>query len=301
MSYNIPAEVEEECYDHDWHTGQTKRIRHVAQEDGSDCSSKKDAALSILRKADGWWYNCFRCGEHGFKPDTAIAVEQVEKELSALRMIKQYKSVESPSLPVDFIKVQDTPQIEKAVPNHVYSLLWSHSVSGKLFQQYNFGWSGRYQRCIIPIYEYETDRMKTKLVGWVGRDCSNLTKKERAKKKVPKYILRKSKEYNRIYFHAPAESDTYVIVEDALSAIKIHDACDVNAIALLTTHIPTTMLLKFKHKKIILWLDEDQLSNMIMTTVKGSSLGMDVSYIHTLRDPKCYNEFAIQYNINKNT
>lgn len=301
MSYETPMEVEAACLDHDWHTGETKRIRHAVREDGSDCSPGKTAALSILRKANGWWWRCFRCGMQGFKPDRAIPVEQVETEMAALRYIRPYKALDHVSLPVDMILLADDPSKTKEVPNYAYSWLFNNNLDGSIYKNYNVGWSPRFQRVIIPIYEYHESEVKgveRKLVGWVGRDARNLSKDMRARLQTPKYILRKKKDYNRIYFTAPAPSDTYIFVEDALSAMKIRDAVSVNTIALLTTHIPTSMLMKFVGKKIILWLDQDQLFNMILTQAKATHLGLDVKYIHTNKDPKGYNTFAIQHKIN---
>jgi len=300
--YSIPDEVNEECYDRDWHTGETVRIKHIHTSDGEECSANKDAALAITRKADGWWWHCFRCGESGFKQDSAVKVAQVEKHLAALRYVAPYKSEERVTLPNDFMLCKDTPNINKYVPKQVYHWLWQNNIHGEIFQKYEVGWSDYYQRCIIPIYEpicFRKDIINRKLVGWIGRDVRAISKEWRKKDSIPKYILRKSKRYNRIYFHAYAASDDYVIVEDVLSAMKVNFVCGVNTVALLTTSIPTSMLLKLKGKNIILWLDHDQLFNVIATCIKGTNLGLNIKHIHTKRDPKSINDFAIMHEVNR--
>jgi hypothetical protein len=296
--HNIPDEVEDACYNNEWFIGESKRVQHLYRKDGSECSIKKGPALSIIRKPDGWWYHCFRCGISGFKEDNAMSVEHVEKEIKSLQEHKQYLSVPKITLPADFIQLQDHPNLNKNVPKIAYTWLWQFGIYDEPYKKYNIGWSDLYQRCIIPIYEYSS-LTERDLVGWIGRDCRNLTKEERVKDKVAKYLTRKSNKYDRIYFHAPADSDVYVIVEDALSAIKVNMSCDVNAYALLTTSIPTSLLLKLIDKHIIMWLDTDQLTNMINVLARGSNLGLNVDYIHTGKDPKTYNKFEIQHKINE--
>jgi hypothetical protein len=298
MSSKIPDELRVACRNWQWKVGTTKRIKHLHREDGSDCSVGKSAALSVLRKADGWWYHCFRCGLSGFYGDGTKTPEQVESELKALKQEKAFEVMNHISLPFDFKAMTDDPTT-KGVPDYAYNWLWKYSLTGEIFKHYNIGWSEGYSRCVVPIYEYAVvgTELAKKLVGWIGRDCRLLTKEERSKMGAAKYILKKSKDYKRVYFHAPAESDTYVIVEDVLSAIKINLACSVNVFALLNTYVPPKLMLRLRHKKVILWLDGDQLENMLRVVAKGSCMGLDISHIHTEQDPKCYNIFAVQQKI----
>jgi len=295
---NLPIELEE-LINSDWQMGETKRIVHVTREDGSPCSVGKNAALSVVRNSDGWWYKCFRCDFHGTIKENFISSEKVEEALEALKTPKQYESVAKISLPADFNRMyEDTTR--GSAPMFAYNWLWKAGVKGQMFEQFVIGWSDTYNRVIIPIYEYALFGVAVtkKLIGWVGRDCRPLTKAERKVDKAAKYLTRKSQEYKRIYFHAPVQSsDTYVIVEDILSAIRIHSACRVNVFALLNATVPIRLLLALRKKKIIIWLDADQIENVLSLVAKGSSLGLDIHHVHTNKDPKGYNDFAITQKI----
>ena len=292
----LPNELEA-AFEKEWKTGETRRITHMHKEDGSDCSINKNPALSILRKADGWWYHCFRCGLSGFHSDTHKTPQEVEKELKALRQEFEYCVYDKILLPIDYIPLKEDRPPPDGVPNQAYHWLWKYSIESETYEKFSVGWSDTYNRCIIPLYEYAKagDEIAKKLIGWIGRDCrENVTKEQRAKEGVAKYLTKKQKGYKRVYFHAPADSNTYVIVEDVLSAMKVWASSNVNALALLNTFISSELLLKLRNKKIILWLDNDQLTNMINVVSKGGALGMDISHIHTTHDPKYYNKFATQ-------
>jgi len=296
----VPREVAEVALG-GWTKGQNKRIVHEYREDGSECSLKKNPALSVTRVDNGWFYMCFRCGISGLLADGTATAEDAQNELDALTKTVEHKVTPEVNLPYDFIEMREEPT-EEGVPYTAYKWLWKYSIGHNEMKLYNIGWSNKFNRCIIPIYEYgiTTGPGLTKsLVGWIGRDCSPITSKARkALATAPaKYITRKKSGYKRIYFHAPAKSNTYVIVEDVVSAIRICESSNVNAYALLTTNIPPLFLLKLRRKRVILWLDNDQLENMATTVAKGSMLGCSISYVHTARDPKSYNTFAIKKTI----
>jgi len=286
-----------------WTKGQNKRIVHEYRDDGTACSIGKNPALSVTRVDNGWFYMCFRCGISGMLKDSIATAEDAQKELEALTKHAETKVTPNVSLPFDFVPMLEKPT-EEGVPYLAYNWLWKYSIDEKDMKRFNIGWSNKFNRCIIPIYEYSNDGqtragLSKEIVGWVGRDCTDISSKDRKKNtKAPaKYITRKKKGYQRVYFHAPYRSNTYIIVEDIVSAIRVSSAAGVNAFALLTTHIPPLFLLKLRKSKVILWLDNDQLENMADTVSKGSSLGVDISYIHTSRDPKSYNDFALQSSI----
>lgn len=283
----------------EWELGQTKRITHYEREDGTNCSRGKDQALSVMRKVDGWWFTCFRCGYSGYIGDTKKSPAEIEATLDALKQKKEFEAMDCITLPADFQPLCNDPTEHDAgvnIPYTAYNWFWEHNITGDEYMKFNVGWSDVYSRVIVPIYEYaaQGEKLARKLVGWIGRDVRKMTKTERQAGNHAKYLTRKSSEYKRIYFHAPYNSDVYVIVEDVLSAIKVSHDAKVNAIALLTTFIPRELCLKLRKNRIILWLDHDQVGNMIKSTSSLSAIGIRCTYIHTYKDPKRYNGVLIR-------
>lgn len=282
----------------DWSLGQIKRVTHLKRQDGTNCSRGKDAALSIVRKADGWWFLCFRCGYSGYIGDSLKTGDEIEAVLNGLRAEKEFESLDCITLPADFIRMGEEPE-EEGIPYTAYNWFWEVNITGENFERFNVGWSPVHSRVIVPIYEYATngEQLARKLIGWIGRDVRKLTKTERKAGKISKYLTRKSSDYKRIFFHAPWKSDTYVIVEDVLSAMKINQVCKVNTFALLTSFVPISMLFKLRGKNVILWLDSNMLDVMVKATGKGNLLGTHTNYIHTSKDPKYYNDLVLRQKV----
>jgi hypothetical protein len=286
----------------EWELGQTKRVTHLERADGTNCSRGKGPALSIIRKVDGWWFLCFRCGFSGFVGDTHKTPAEIEAVLESLKQKKEFESMDCITLPADFQQLQEDPATHDPgvnIPYTAYNWFWECNINENVYNKYNVGWSDVYNRVIVPIYEYANsgDELARKLIGWIGRDVRKMTKTERNAGGHAKYLTRKSSEYKRIYFHAPWKSNIYVIVEDVLSAMKISNAANVNAIALLNTYVPKDLCLKLRKHKIILWLDGDQLENMFKQVGALSSIGIRVCHIHTAKDPKRYNGIVIRSKI----
>lgn len=286
----------------DWDLGKTKRITHLEREDGTNCSRGKNQALSIMRKVDGWWFTCFRCGYSGYVGDMNKSPAEIKAVLEGLKQKKEFESMDCITLPADFQKMEEDPAMHTPgtnIPYIAYNWFWECNITDEVYTKYNVGWSDVYNRVIVPIYEYgnQGEQLARKLVGWIGRDARKMTKTERTVGNIAKYLTRKSSEYKRIFFHAPYQSNVYVIVEDVLSAMKVSNAAKVNSIALLTTYIPFDMLLRLRKHRIILWLDNDQLSNMMETVSKASSSSIRCTYIHTPKDPKRYNSVLVRTKI----
>ena len=284
----LPYELINVINTHDWKLGETKRIHHAA------CSDGKDAALAVLRKADGWWFYCFRCEFKGFVGDGRKTPTEVATMLNNMRKEKAYERMDVLTLPDDFIPIKQ--HHDKRVPWAAYRWFYDAMILPQSLEEYNCGWSPSYNRVIVPIYEYaEVDAcLAKKLIGWIGREVECSSKEERKQKEIAKYITRKSNEYAHIFFHAPAPSDHYVVVEDVLSAIRMRQACNWNGIALLTTYFPKALMMRLRKKQITLWLDSDQLGHTMRYLTAMQQLGIDAKYCLTARDPKCYNDVAIR-------
>jgi len=248
------------------------------------CSEGKDAALSVKRLREGYVFNCFRCDFKGFIGGRKLPTGQILSMVKGLS-VKPHAEIDNIVLPEDF-EWMATPPDMNDIPIEAYTWLWNSGVTERQMDDYEFCWSDSYRRVIIPIKDDED-----KLQGFLGRDVFY----DKETKHGDKYILRKERGLNRIYFTCHVlDSMTVVIVEDPLSAIRVHDATGYETVALLNTHVGTDLLREYMNYKMVVWLDRGQLSNMVGIVARAQSYGIKCSHISTPKDPKAYNDVAIQ-------
>lgn len=133
---------------------------------------------------------------------------------------------------------------------------------------------------------------------WQAR---NLDKEYRDKegtlKQLPKYFTSgDSADICPVYHSLPLGfiSDTLVLTEDALSAIKIASArreiglqCD--AMPLLGIHLPTKKLMALRgYKRLLVWLDSDKFKEAVNISNRAQMVGYESKAIYTQLDPKEY-------------
>jgi hypothetical protein len=285
--------------------GDTFRLIHEQQVDGSPCSLGKDAALAVTRQKDGWAYYCHRCHEQGFITDDKKSPIEVESMLDKLKKKpRAFNKQAEVELPHDFIplcKDYDASvcdyQSGGPIPWAAYHWLWQYNIQEVEIDKFNVGWSEGYNRVIIPVYEYGgyDGSMARKLIGWVGREVHCDSKEERKAKKIAKYLTRKKKSQDRIYWVAPPKKsrDHIVIVEDIVSAMKIHKSTDMMTLALLNTHVSNDLMRKCQGRKVHIWLDGNMLAKSVGYMTRFRQFGIECTHIHTPKDPKEYNEAFI--------
>lgn len=266
------------------HPGQSRRTVHVG------CSDGKDPALSVTRIAEGWVFNCFRCDFKGFIGLDRLPADQIVKMVKDA-FVKPHKEEANIKLPRDWkpmfkVDMQTWVSANK-IPIEAYTWLWDAGITDEMGADNMIGWSDQYRRVIIPIMDEEG-----KLQGWIGRDVFY----DKKTKQGHKYILRKQAGLaRRIYFTKhQKDSTTVVMVEDILSAIRVNWATSFETVALLTTSVGTDLLHEYMDYKMVIWLDDDQLSNMVMTVARAQGFGIKATHINSSKDPKTYNDVAIQ-------
>lgn len=288
--------------------GDTFRLLHEYRLDGSPCSLNKDPALSITRTKDGWTYFCHRCKTQGFIAEEDKSPKEVDSMIKRLQNPHPTIALARVVLPHDFVPIckdfdtQTCDFMEGPIPIKAYRWLWKYVLSEEDIDKFNIGWSDLYNRVIIPIYEYGQfgDTHARKLVGWIGRELDCQDKEERRAKKVAKYITRKNKKEDRILFFAPGKgafAETYVIVEDIISAIKVQKATGMTVVALLSSHVSSELMKKCQGRRVYIWLDRDMLAKAIGYTTRFKQFGINASVVKTLKDPKEYNSFFIRRTI----
>ncbi len=297
-------------------TGDSFKLMHEYRLDGRECSMGKDPALSVQRTKDGWIYYCHRCGEQGFIADKDKSPKEVDSMIKRLQEQKPSKVLAAVTLPHDFTPLckdyesQNMDYRESPIPLKAYHWLWQYNIREEDIDHFNIGWSQGYNRVIIPVYEYaitwnmnHEENIAHKLIGWVGRELDCQTKEERRAKKIAKYLTRKQKKGDRIYFTAFGNKhfgDIFVIVEDIISAIKINRATGTTVIALLTSHLDSDLIKKCQGRNVLIWLDRNMLAKAIGYMTRFKQFGVNISNISTSKDPKVYNEAFIRQQIAAN-
>lgn len=244
-------------------------------------SSGKDPEMVVTRSDGGFVWFCHRCHASGKIWDETLSPSETREKLDQLSLKPEdFKATENPSLPSDF-----RPINHSMVPDNALKWIWSAGISQKIAMVYGLGWSDKYQRVIIPVID------DGKLVGWVGREVKYEKKEERKAAGCAKYINRKPAGTDRMYFIAGRENlskHTIILVEDVLSAIKIHEATGLPAMALLTTSFDDDLMNSLRAFRVYLWLDGNMLARSVNTVSRLRSLGLHAHHVHTPKDPKEY-------------
>jgi hypothetical protein len=278
----IPAEVIDAIESRQWVVGDTIRVVHA------ECSAHKDAALSISRVHNGWVFNCFRCeGCAGF-----LSME-TQSPASLVKTIRQHdvpicKVVTAVALPEDSIPFLPD-KVNPLIPADAYVWLWKYHLKLQEMAAHQLAWSPSYKRIIVPVHDtilLSGGDVGRRLLGWLGRDVSILSKAERVKLKRPKWLTRKDKEAKHFFYHLLSEDDRLVIVEDVISAIRVHEAAQVNTLALNTTWLPKDVAVQLRPYQVYLWLDGDMYGKKIKYASMCSSFGVKVKVVQTRMDPK---------------
>jgi hypothetical protein len=257
------------------------------------CSQGKNPALSVKRLREGYVFNCFRCGFKGFIGGQKLPSHQILDMVKSIS-IKPHAEMEEIKLPDDAQPMMESelssPIIspeKNIIPMEAYFWLWDAGIVDNLIEKYDFHWAESYKRVIVPI----KDEFNV-LEGFLARDVFY----SKGAKYGDKYILRKQEGLGRrIYFRCHSKNTSrVVIVEDPLSAIRVHEATGYETVALLNTHIGSDLFREYGAYKVTIWLDDGQLANMITTVARAQTYGIKCSHLNTTKDPKYYDDNAIK-------
>jgi hypothetical protein len=249
-----------------------------------ECSEGKDAAMSVKRLSNGYIFHCFRCGFEGFVGGYRLPSSQIIQALKNIS-VPAHMEVEAIQYPKD-IQWMHTENTMNSIPIEAYAWLWDGGITDEMIERYEFGWSESFYRVILGIHDEDMD-----LIAYIGRDV--FYKKDSGSSK---YILRKQEGLNkRAYFTCHSlDQKVVVVVEDPLSAIRVHEATGFETVALLNTHVGTDLLREYMAYDMILWLDDGQLANMVNVVSQAVEYGINATHISTPKDPKKYNDVAIR-------
>lgn len=267
--------------------GDTIRLCHKYRADGSPCSLNKDNAMMITKYHGHYYFYCHRCHLQGkvvmAKTPQQLAQENQRKIDQAVEREERLSTFSPPShvakLPVDCVLAN-----HESVPAEAKGFLNKYSIDETLVLKYTVQFSRVYDRIIFPIRKEDSGI----IIGWAGRCYHDLSKEERIINKRPKWLTRKINPADDRIFWSKFNpySKGIVLVEDIISAIRVHEVTNVSTIALLTTSLPDTLLPRFRGKTVVLWLDGDMQGKMFQYVRRLNTLGIKGKMIYSKADPK---------------
>lgn len=272
--------------------GDSFKLRHAKKMDGTECTPDyKDPAMTVTRGAHNWKWYCHRCGTGGAILDSGMSPKATLKKMKPQTTFSQGK--DRPFNVPEDTRLMSTASETPTVPREAYLWLHQYGMSSADFLKYNIGWSQKYERIIIPIHL--KGKMDEPPVAWVGRCPYKMSKADRQGRNHPKSLTIKDKNHKeRVYFmtnaedhQAPRESMT-VIVEDIISAIKVHKAMGCDTIALLNAGVADELIPLCRGQRTIIWLDRDKRRESMQKLSRFRSLGVAASHTSTEKDPKEY-------------
>ena len=237
-----------------------------------NCPSGRDSKRRLFIKRDGAKLlgYCHHCGQSG---SWSLGRQ------SYIRKRSKTKVVRNLYLPSDF-----TTNPDKC---HVKANVWynKYGITREEREHYNLGWSDKWKRAILPIYQHG------ELIAFQARRLLD-------NDDGPKYLTRKLQGHDRPFFTGGwgehLAFDTMVMVEDILSAIKVGRQFTTTAIlnAIISQDMVTGVL-RYKPSRVVVWLDDDnpsvrQSQRLIMRRIAPYA---DVQRVTGIgRDPKELND-----------
>lgn len=211
---------------------------------------------------------CFGCGH--WEPRGSRSLAEVGRSLLEIKEDKR----DGPALPADFSRW--------IPPEPTKWLMQYHLTKDEIFHNH-LGWSPSEQMLIFPFLGGDNE-----LLCWQGRYFP---------KRSPKVFTMGYPDRHVLLVPSPCVDflSNVVVVEDAVSAIKVARYAD--SCPLLGAHLSLhkAVGLSRLYKKLILWLDNDKIKEMMKFKNRYTHLFEDVKIVISDKDPKYYNEEIKEY------
>lgn len=238
--------------------------QHVRHEPCPECrkngNDRKGNNLSVY--SDGG-VHCWNCGFHRngdslqeFKTKTSSGTGEPTKSLILPR-------------DVDF-----------QLPQKARDYLRKYSLTPRQIHDNHIMWSDYYQRLIFPYFD------DTGLLAWQGRYLGEEENKA-------KWFSQGDLKQILHILHPAQKSDTIILVEDVISAIRVSQFAD--CMPLFGSFISTTMMLRLakRYGIILVWLDKDKEKDSYKFSKQLRDLGRISHSVVTDLDPKELNNEQI--------
>ena len=238
----------------DMKTGEQRNFNHRQCPAGPDHRGR----LSVLRKTSNLWLvYCYNCGDGNALFEKGTEVDKTD----VLEMLTKHLKPDEEVCPDTMVNVSRTGDLPVDVTQDAtkwdawaHERLWKHHTNASVVVRPPYCWtfSPSLNQFIIPIITGEDE-----VLGYQARQHP-----DRKPKCITTYF--QGNNGKPLSYHFPDSHDLF-IVEDPLSAVRLHAECHVNVMSLLGTHLgdPTlSALLHFvsRHRieRIFIWLDKDQ-------------------------------------------
>lgn len=232
------------------------------------CTDK--SKMWVYHSDNGYGAYCNKCGDKGF---TGKGIRKLS-EVVATHSDEEYIFSKEVSLPDDYSTDIDDFSLDARL------WLYKSDIRNDDIATYNIGYSKSLRRVIIPLYA------GGELVMWQGR---GLTSKQ------TKYLNVAGFKKNDVLYvsdpdgfnlKAPEDRSKIVVVEDALSVIRVGEYC-FSAAALGTSISDRQYNYLSSFKKVIFWYDDDLGGwNGSKKAVRRLAMVTDCYRVRTEEDPK---------------
>lgn len=237
--------------------GQSRKIPHCGP----------DASASVSNHPRGMTLYCFRCGEKDFRAHEKASLDYLLNAMAAeeAQAASQYPTI--------------TP-LTGGVPSE--ARLWGLrcGLSPEVLESHGFGWNSRMSRVVYPHLA-------------LGEPDGRWGARAVFKGQVPKYIAARGESLP----WSIGESDRVVVVEDVLSAIKVHRAGYAAVAATGTSIDPMKFVSTFPSvRRVDIWLDPDTPGRNAAGKLRKSlaAFGIETRTIQSGKDPKYYTRAEIR-------
>jgi hypothetical protein len=172
--------------------------------------------------------------------------------------------------------------VDEQLPQRAKEWLSNYALTQHDITNNTLLWSEYNQRLIFPYLSEQG------LLGWQGRYLGNVPNKA-------KWFSR-GKLQDFMHVVGNKLSNTCVLTEDIVSAIKVSHNTNVCASPLFGSHISLPKLLRYKKRyaNIIIWLDDDMKTKVVKYSQLANSIGLRVATVCTDKDPKDYDDATIK-------
>jgi hypothetical protein len=235
------------------------------------CGSKDNVAW--YSNGSGW---CFGCGTY-YASSTSPLVDRPNR--SGTKSSRPGNGGIRP--PPDDCNTEFPDVVIKWVSK--YDLDASHLI------KYDVKWSKSREQLIYFFYGEDSRDS----ILWQARNFrSGTTHKTR-------FFTSGSPEKTLAMYYPQQASDTCVLVEDCVSAIKIAMSGCGSGVPCFSAAMSEAKLTRLseRFKRIVVWLDSDKFGDAVKLSNRAKLLGCESNVLHTSYDPKEYNLLEIERNI----
>jgi len=265
----------------EWLTiAQNLPVGHTTRIDCPNCGVGTNTYAAIVNH-NHKYYSCYcnACGPVDYET-------KGELSLAELKHIQELNEAAAHMPPKEIKLPEDTTYDETEFSREARLWLYKAGLSPTMWRKYRIGYSPKLARVVLPVYDNE------KLIWFQLRAVY--------KEQKPKYI-QPSAPRDHVIFQGKGNRSKAVVVEDIMSAIRVHEAQnEYTAFSLLGTKLTSNQSnILGTFSEVVTWLDGDRAGIAGARNIrKVLSLLTDCRNIRTNKDPKCYPNSEIRSILN---